>query len=255
MCGIVGYTHNSGVFEPGRIRAATATLTHRGPDQQDVYESAAVSLGAVRLKIIDLEGGAQPMISGDGDTVLVFNGEVYNHVELRHELESHGHRFRSRSDTEVVLRAFLQWDTACFAKLRGMFGLALWSESRKRLVLARDRLGIKPLYICNLDGALAFGSELKALFEHPEIDRTIDLDGLNCYLSLNYVPAPYTLVDGIEKLLPGHWMEWRAGRVHTEAYWKIEMRPRQRRTPISRVFPTGVRRGLLGEQKRVHAQT
>ena len=198
-----------------------------------MYESADVSLGAVRLKIIDLEGGAQPMISGDGDTVLVFNGEIYNHVELRHELETHGHRFRSRSDTEVVLRAFLQWDTDCFAKLRGMFGLALWSQSRKRLVLARDRLGIKPLYICRLDGAIAFGSELKALFAHPEIDRTIDLDGLNCYLSLNYVPAPYTLAEGIEKLLPGHWLEWqadgdRAGRIRTEAYWKLEMRPRRR---------------------------
>lgn len=168
------------------------------------------------------------MLSDDGDTVLVFNGEVYNHTELRHELETHGHHFRSRSDTEVVLRAFLQWDTGCFAKLRGMFGLALWSQSRKRLVLARDRMGIKPLYVSHQEGAIAFGSEMKALFEHPEIDRNIDLDGLNCYLSLNYVPAPYTLVEGIEKLLPGHWLEWQGGRVHTEAYWKLDMRPWKR---------------------------
>ena len=228
MCGIVGYTHNDGVFEPGRISEATASLTHRGPDQQDFYESADVSLGAVRLKIIDLEGGSQPMFSDDGDIVLVFNGEIYNHAVLRGELEALGHRFRSRSDTEVVLRAFQQWDTASFAKLRGMFGLAFWSVSRRRLVLARDRLGIKPLYFARIGGALAFGSELKALFEHPEIERTIDLDGLNCYLSLNYVPAPYTLIKGIEKLLPGNFLEWRAGQVHTETYWTLEMLPRER---------------------------
>ena len=123
----------------------------------------------------------------------------------------------------------LEWDTACFAKLRGMFGLAVWSQSRRRLVLARDpKVGIKPLYVCHQDGAIAFGSELKVLFAHPEIDRAIDLDGLNCYLSLNYVPAPYTLVKGIEKLLPGHFLEWRGGESHTEAYWKLEMRPRER---------------------------
>jgi len=227
MCGIAGYTHNGGVFQRGRITAATLCLTHRGPDQQDVYESADVSLGAVRLKIIDLRGGAQPMISDDGDTVLVFNGEIYNHNQLRTELQAAGHRFHSRSDTEVVLRAFLEWNTRSFEKLRGMFGLAIWSQRSRCLVLARDRLGIKPLYFCRKGSAIAFGSELKALFELPEIDRQIDLDGLNTYLSLNYVPAPYTLVSGIEKLLPGHWLEWRAdgGETRTEAYWKLEMRP------------------------------
>src|SRR5580693_8742060 len=126
MCGIAGYTHNGGVFGRGHITAATLSLKHRGPDQQDVYECADVSLGAVRLKIIDLEGGAQPMISDDGDTVLVFNGEIYNHNDLRQELQAAGHRFRSRSDTEVVLRAFLEWNTRSFEKLRGMFGLAIW---------------------------------------------------------------------------------------------------------------------------------
>ncbi len=228
MCGIVGYTHNRGVFAPGRIVAATEALTHRGPDQQDVFTSPEVSLGAVRLKIIDLEGGRQPMFSDHGDVVLVFNGEIYNHDNLRKILEERGHRFQSRSDTEVVLHAFLEWDTGCFERLRGMFALALWTQSTRRLVLARDRLGIKPLYVCRQDGAIAFGSEMKALFAHPEIDRVIDLDGLNCYLSLNYVPAPYTLVKGIEKLLPGHWLEWRDGASRTEAYWKLAMRPRNR---------------------------
>ncbi len=197
------------------------SLIHRGPDQQGVFESKFVSLGATRLKIIDLESGDQPIVSEDGDTVIVFNGEVYNHAELRRELEKRGHRFRSRTDTEVVLRAFLEWDTASFSRLRGMFSIALWSESQKRLVLARDRMGIKPLYITRQGDDLFFGSELKAILLHPEIDRRLSMAGLDCYLSLNYVPSPWTLVEGIEKLSPGHWLEWQDGAVRCEAYWHL----------------------------------
>ena len=145
MCGITGYTHRDGVFAHERIREATDSLIHRGPDQQGTYESESISLGAVRLKIIDLQTGGQPMISDDGDTVLVFNGEIYNYRELRRELESRGDKFNTNSDTEVLLRAFLKWDKDCFARLRGMFAVAVWSQKAKRLVLARDRLGIKPL--------------------------------------------------------------------------------------------------------------
>jgi asparagine synthase (glutamine-hydrolysing) len=130
VCGIVGFTHEDRFVHPGLIRGATSCLIHRGPDQQDVYESKDVSLGAVRLTIIDLVSGEQPMRSEDDDTILAFNGEIYNHCELRAELQSLGHRFRTTSDTEVVLHAFLQWDTDCFRRLRGMFGLALWSQSR-----------------------------------------------------------------------------------------------------------------------------
>ena len=133
--------------------------------------------------------------------------------ELRRELEQRGHRFRTRTDTETVLEAFLEWDTDCFSRLRGMFAIALWTESRQRLVLARDRMGIKPLYIARHGEDLYFGSELKTIFVHPEIERRLSLDGLDCYLSLNYVPAPWTLVEGIEKLRPGHWLEWQAGAV------------------------------------------
>ena len=222
MCGIVGFTHKSRPSDGERIREATATLLHRGPDQQGVFETANVSLGAVRLKIIDLISGEQPMRSDDGDTILVFNGEIYNYAEVREELKARGHRFSSRSDTEVVLRAFLEWDTGCFGRLRGMFGLALWTESRRRLVLARDRMGIKPLYYSRRGEDIYFASELKAIFVHPEIDRTIDLDGLNCYLRLNYVPAPHTLVRDIVKLLPGHFLEWQNGEVRTECYWRCE---------------------------------
>ncbi len=177
MCGIVGFTHEDRPAPPGVIRGATSSLIHRGPDQQGVYESPHVSLGAVRLTIIDLVSGEQPMRSEDGDTVLVYNGEVYNYAELRAELEALGHRFFTRSDTEVVLHAFLEWDTECFRRLRGMFAMALWSESRRRLVLARDRVGIKPLYFCRKGRDVYFSSELKGILHHPEIDRNLDLTG------------------------------------------------------------------------------
>ena len=221
MCGIAGFTHKNWSPDADRIRRAAATLVHRGPDQQGVFRSEICSLGATRLKIIDLAGGDQPIFAPNGDSVIVFNGEIYNHLELRAELESLGHRFQSHSDTETVLHAFLEWDTQCFARLRGMFAIALWTESSRRLVLARDRLGIKPLYIAHLGHDLLFGSELKALFIHPELTRRLSLAGLDCYLSLNYVPCPWTLVDGIEKLAPGHWLEWRDGKIRSDSYWRL----------------------------------
>ena len=204
MCGIVGFTHKNGLPRPERIAAATATLVHRGPDQQGVYQSASCSLGATRLKILDLESGDQPIRSDDGDTVIVFNGEIYNHLEIRAELEKSGHRFHTHCDTETVLHAFLEWDTACFQRLRGMFAIALWTDSARRLVLARDRVGIKPLYIAHRGDDLYFGSELKAILIHPEIERRLSLQALDCYLALNYIPAPWTMVEGICKVLPGH---------------------------------------------------
>ena len=185
-------------------------------------------MGAARLKIIDLEGGDQPITSPDGDTIIVFNGEIYNHMELRRELEALGHTFVSHCDTETVLHAFLEWDTDCFRRLRGMFAVALWTDSERRLVLGRDRIGIKPLYVAQRRGDLFFGSELKAIFVHPEIERNLSMEGLDCYLSLNYVPAPWTLVDGIEKVMPGTWLEWRNGRMRSESYWTV---PQQRYQP------------------------
>src|SRR5271170_4205549 len=221
MCGIAGFTHGRRPAVPGRIQDAVASIIHRGPNQQGVFESEAVSLGAARLKIIDIDGGDQPILSADRDTVIVFNGEIYNHLELRRELEGRGYRFRSHSDTETILNAFLEWDTSCFARLRGMFAVALWRESERRLVLARDRMGIKPLYIARRGDDLYFGSELKAILVHPEIERWLSVNGLDCYLSLNYVPAPWTLVEGVEKLLPGQWMEWRRGVIRTDRYWRL----------------------------------
>jgi asparagine synthase (glutamine-hydrolysing) len=184
----------------------------------------------VRLRIIDLEGGDQPMQSEDSDTVLVFNGEIYNNTELRRELRERGHSFRTQCDTETVLEAFLEWGKDCLSRLRGMFALALWSQSENRLLLARDRLGIKPLYYAARGANLYFGSELKALFAHPELDRRIDPRGLHYYTSLNYVPSPHTLVEGIQKLRPAHWLEWREGRITTAPYWSLTFLPQHRYT-------------------------
>jgi asparagine synthase (glutamine-hydrolysing) len=221
VCGIVGFTHKNWSPDPERIERAVATILHRGPDQQGIFRSNFVSLGATRLKIIDLVSGNQPIKSDDGNSIIVFNGEIYNYAEIRSELESLGHRFHSRSDTETILHAFLEWDTACFARLRGMFAIALWTESTRRLVLARDRMGIKPLYFARRGADIFFGSEIKAILIHPEIDRRLSMQGLDCYLSMNYVPCPWTLVDGIEKLPPGRWLEWRDGEVRSEAYWTL----------------------------------
>jgi asparagine synthase (glutamine-hydrolysing) len=187
-------------------------------------------MGATRLKIIDLQGGDQPIVTDDGDTAIVFNGEIYNHLELRGELEELGHRFHSHSDTETVLHAFVQWDTDCFARLRGMFAIALWTKSSRRLVLARDRMGIKPLYIARHGEDLFFGSELKTIFIHPEFERRLSLAGLDGYLSLNYVPCPWTLVEGIEKLPPGQWLEWRDGSVRVSSYWSLPAGPIRERS-------------------------
>ncbi len=206
-------------------------------------------MGAVRLRIIDLQGGDQPMQSGDGNTVLIFNGEIYNNTELREELRGRGHRFQTACDTETVLHAFEEWDIGCFARLRGMFALAIWSEAKSRLLLARDRVGIKPLYLYRHGGDLYFGSELKALFAFDEVERRIDPVGLHYFTSLNYVPSPRTLVAGIEKLPPGHWLEWRAGRVEVSQYWNLAFQPQQHYTLDSAAEELD---SLLGEAVREH---
>ena len=221
MCGIVGFTTKSWSPDPDRIRSATDTLIHRGPDQRGVFRSSACSLGAARLKILDLAAGDQPIYSEDGDSVIVYNGEIYNHLEVRRELELLGHQFQSHCDTETALHAFLEWDSDCFERFRGMFALAIWTRSQQRLVLARDRVGIKPLYIAEHGDDILFASELKGILDHPEMERRLSLHGLDCYLSMNYVPCPWTLVDGIEKLPPGHWLEWRNGRLTKQAYWRL----------------------------------
>ena len=194
MCGITGFSHLRKTLPPGVLTNAVDSITHRGPNQKARFECDEVSLGATRLAILDIAGGDQPIFSADRDAVIVYNGEVFNFVELREELERDGIRFHTHCDTEVILQAFLRWGDASFARLRGMFAIAIWVQSQRRLVLVRDRMGIKPLYFYQQDAEL------------------------NCFLSLNYVPAPYTLVDGIVKLLPGHILEWKDGVSSTHSY-------------------------------------
>ncbi len=213
MCGILGFSHLNRKLPEGTLASALVSLVHRGPDQQGQFVSGHISLGATRLKVLDFEGGDQPLYSSDGDIVLVFNGEIFNYNALRQELESEGVTFQTRCDSEVVLNAYLSWGDSCFRRLRGMFAIAIWSQSECRLTLVRDRIGIKPLYYYRHYGEIYFGSELKCIFAHPEVPRRIDVAGLNCFLSMNYVPGPRTLVEGITKLMPGHLLEWQRGRI------------------------------------------
>jgi asparagine synthase (glutamine-hydrolysing) len=253
LCGIVGFTAKT--WSPGseRIRQATETLLHRGPDQQGVYQSTRCYLGATRLKIVDLSAGDQPIYSEDRDTAIVFNGEIYNHLEVRKTLEASGHRFQTHCDTETVLHAFLEWDKDCFEHLRGMFAVAIWSDSRQRLVLARDRIGIKPLYIAERGEDLFFASELKGILIHPEIERQLSLDGLDCFLSMNYIPSPWTLIEGIQKLPPGHWLEWQNGRIDKRAYWQMpQMAPspmslEEAKSELDRLLDQSVREHLMSD--------
>ena len=218
MCGILGYSHLAKDLPAGLLMAALEALAHRGPDHQGTFCSAQISLGATRLRIVDLESGDQPLFSPDRDVVIVFNGEIFNCLQLRAQLEAEGYSFETRCDTEIVLKAFLCWGSSCFARLRGMFAIAIWVRSECRLILARDRMGIKPLYYCLQDGEIYFGSELKCILLHPAVRRNICLSGLNCFLSLNYVPGPLTLVEGIVKLMPGCLLEWQNGEWSSCSY-------------------------------------
>lgn len=217
MCGILGFSHAIRKLPPGTLDSAISSLVHRGPDQQGRLSFRQISLAATRLRVLDLEGGDQPLRSADGDVTLVFNGEILNYRQLRLELEGQGVRFSTQSDSEVVLQAFMHWGKSCFALMRGMFAIALWEESTCRLTLVRDPMGIKPLYYYRYGEEIFFASEMKCILAHPGVPRILDLAGLDCFLSLNYVPAPRTLIDGIHKLTPGQMLEWSRGRVSMES--------------------------------------
>jgi asparagine synthase (glutamine-hydrolysing) len=209
-------------------------------------------LCAVRLKIIDLSGGDQPITTDDGDTTIAFNGEMYNHLEVRRELEGLGHRFHSHCDTETVLHAFEQWDTRCFEKFRGMFAVALWKESERRLVLVRDRMGIKPLYYYRDGEDVYFGSELKAILEHPAVPRRIDMAALDRFLSVNFVPGDRTMIDGVRKVPPGSLLEWRNGRSRLDSWWQVKRAPgsislEDAKSELDRLLRASVREHLVSD--------
>jgi asparagine synthase (glutamine-hydrolysing) len=213
VCGICGIATRGGPVERGRLEAMSATLVHRGPDSDGLVVDGPVGLAARRLSIIDLETGDQPIANEDGTIHVVQNGEIYNYRELRGELERAGHRFRTHGDTEVLVHAYEEWGDGFCERLRGMFALALWDSARQRLLLARDRFGIKPLLYDERGGALAFASELRAL---PRGE--IDLDALEAFLAFNSIPAPLTIFHGVRKLQPGHVLVWEDGRVRVTQY-------------------------------------
>jgi len=221
MCGICGvYNVQSG--EPVSqelVEQMTRLIAHRGPDDSGVYLDGKVGLGVVRLSIIDLSGGHQPMSNETGDIWIVFNGEIWNYKTLRKELIEKGHHFRTNSDTETIVHAYEEYGVDCIARLHGMFGLAIWDSPRKRLLLARDRIGKKPLYYTRLNGDLIFASEIKALLCHPQVKREADVQALADFLSVRYVPAPATLFANIYKVLPGHWLLCENGTLREECYW------------------------------------
>src|SRR3954471_6934931 len=211
MCGICGIAAPGGV-DPGALRRVSAALTHRGPDAHGEAALGPVVLDARRLAIIDLEHGDQPIATEDGAVTVAQNGEIYNHAELRRELEARGHRFRTRCDTEVIGHLYEEEGAGAFERLGGLFGVAVWGGGARRLVLARDRFGIKPLFHARLrDGALAFASELSALALAPGFPRELDPAALDAYLAFNSIPAPMTAYAAARKLPPGHWLVWDAG--------------------------------------------
>lgn len=223
MCGIYGIADISGSRQPGQalLRRMDQVIVHRGPDDSGQYVGRGIAMGMRRLSIIDLSGGHQP-ISNEDDTVwVVLNGEIYNFQQLRDQLEQAGHAFRTKSDTEILVHLYERDGIDFLKKLRGMFALALWDVSRERLILARDRLGEKPLYFRREPHRLLFASEMKAILEDEDVPRRIDMHALREYLALGYVPAPATILEGIEKLLPGHALIIEKGRIRDEEYWDV----------------------------------
>lgn len=225
MCGISGIVALTGPpIEPTEIEAQIDTLRHRGPDQGGVFLSPRrnCGLGIRRLSIIDVSGGRQPLASEDGAVQLVYNGETYNHQSLRAELTALGHAPRTHSDGEAVLHGYEQWGAAgILERLRGMFALALWDETRQQLVLARDRFGVKPLYYARHHGRLYFASEIKAILAQPAIPRRVNLAALQALLTVGFVPGPATLFEGIYKLPPAHFLLAQAGQLRLERYWTL----------------------------------
>ncbi len=221
MCGICGiYNQQSQELVSSQfIEQMTKLIAHRGPDDTGVYLDGPIGLGFTRLSIIDLSTGHQPMSNETGDIWVVFNGEIWNYKGLRKELIEKGHIFRTNSDTETIVHAYEEYGTDCIARLHGMFGLAIWDSLRKRLLLARDRVGKKPLYYTNINGDLIFGSEIKSLLCHPRVKREADLQSLADFLSVRYVPGPATLFAGIYKVQPGHWLLFENGTMRDECYW------------------------------------
>jgi asparagine synthase (glutamine-hydrolysing) len=223
MCGIVGFINHARRQPAEQIVAKNmaAAILHRGPDEEGFYFKENVALGMRRLSIIDLAGGQQPISNEDGTVTVVFNGEIYNYRELRDRLLAAGHQFKTLSDTEVLVHLYEEYGVELVDHLNGMFGFALWDEKRRRLVIARDRLGEKPLYFTETPEVFVFASELKALVSHPAVGRRLNLLALRKYLQYEFVPSPHSMLEGARKLRPAHRLIFENGVWREERYWKL----------------------------------
>ncbi len=223
MCGLAGLVHADPAYPVDRhlLARMTAVMAHRGPDAQGLHCWRGAALGHRRLRIIDLATGDQPVFNEDRSVAVVLNGEIYNFRELAAELAAKGHRFATRADTEAIVHAYEEHGPACVERLRGMFAFALWDDRRRRLLLATDRVGKKPLYYARDGERLAFASELKALLEDPALTRAIDLEALDDYFTFGAIPAPATILHGITRLPPAHYLVWEGGALRTTEYWDV----------------------------------
>lgn len=223
MCGIAGYLSTSGrELGPEVLRDMLQAIVHRGPDEDGRLEDGPLAMGMRRLSIIDLADGTQPIFDESGRYGIVFNGEIYNYRELREQLLARGHQLKTHSDTETIVHLYEELGAGCLEHLRGMFAFAIWDHREKSLFIARDRLGIKPLYYSETAAGFVFGSEIKSLLLHPAVKREVDVTALSQYISMKYVPAPRTLFAGISSLEPGHWLRIQAGKVVAkQRYWDL----------------------------------
>ena len=226
MCGIAGKVAAEGEIDEILVERMCAAIRHRGPDSQGAFVGEGAGLGIRRLAIIDLETGDQPITNEDGTVVVILNGEIYNYRELRVDLERRGHRFRSRSDTEVIVHLYEDLGDDCVHRLRGMFAFALWDRRRRRLLIARDRVGKKPLVYSHREGTLWFGSEAKAILQDPTVPRELDLDAVDSYLQFGFVPDPLSTFAALRKLPPAHLLTWEAGSIETRRYWQLSYTPK-----------------------------
>lgn len=230
MCGICGVVsrNNEMPVRETLLCHMNDTMQHRGPDDAGHYLDQQAGLAMRRLSIVDLATGDQPIANEDGSIWIVFNGEIYNQLEIRRRLEQKGHIFATQSDTEVIVHAYEEYGDDCVQHLNGMFGFAIWDKKRRRLFIARDRLGIKPIYYHLSPTHLIFGSELKAVIAHPDTPRDIDFNALDQFLTLEYIPSPRTIFKDVHKLPPGHRLILENGELRLEKYWDIAFQPTQR---------------------------
>ena len=224
ICGVVTLDANRPV-DPAAIRRMTDRIVHRGPDSSGYHTAPGIGLGVRRLSIIDLETGDQPIANEDGSIVLVCNGEIYNYVELRRDLVAAGHQFRTKSDAEVVVHLYETYGVDCLQHLRGMFALAVWDARRRRLFLARDRFGIKPLHYATANDELYFGSEAKSILAAAGIDRNLDVEAMTELFEVGYVVGSKTLFASIRQVPPGHYLLWENGRASAHQYWDVRFPP------------------------------